>query len=616
MHQLLRILLICLSLTKVSTSFSQNLDAVQLHKADSIQKLLDRATKDTSRVMLASELSRVLQTINQKQRGLTMAIEANALAKKIQFKRGLASTFASIGNAYRELGRLEESTEALVKSAEYCRSARYRREEGFVYHNLGQIFWAQGDTTGAIRCHYKALEINKEINVLNRQGFAHDFLGYLFVQKGENKEALKHYKASLRVFTELKIAHRIALSAGNVGMVNLWLGNNDEALKYFIVAVKNYELENNTKGILWIYGLISNVYRGIADYENAMKYNHLLLNLYQKVDSIRGTADAYQLIGETLLQKRELEKSRENIDRAITIYNQVNYAPGIYGSLLTLGEWYWVKGEYMKALNVIEEVLYTKGEAPSKSNIADARKWRGLLLVHLNKPIEAKQELNLALDYYQKAGFKKNFAPIYEYLAKADSAVGNYEAAYNNYKLYIQSKSADMATLSVTEKMALKFEFEKREALAKAELRTRNIQRNAAILGFSLSVVILLLIIYFFRLRRKNLDVEKENILLQKREIDRIRETESFKSRFLTNISHEFRTPLTLIRGHLELMEDQVTDSNLERVKEMQNNSELLLQLINQLLDLAKMESGTYRLYFEKGYVLSEIKSFYNSFQS
>ncbi|MNX85885.1 Sensor histidine kinase TodS [compost metagenome] len=95
-----------------------------------------------------------------------------------------------------------------------------------------------------------------------------------------------------------------------------------------------------------------------------------------------------------------------------------------------------------------------------------------------------------------------------------------------------------------------------------------------------------------------------------------IKETEQFKSRFLTNISHEFRTPLTLINGHLELLKQLDDGKNSARYLEMENNGKRLLQLINQLLDLSKMESGQCKLRFSGGNILDEIRAHVQTFHS
>jgi signal transduction histidine kinase len=78
-------------------------------------------------------------------------------------------------------------------------------------------------------------------------------------------------------------------------------------------------------------------------------------------------------------------------------------------------------------------------------------------------------------------------------------------------------------------------------------------------------------------------------------ELEKAKEVDKMKSTFFANISHEFRTPLTLIKGPVQEVMEELSDHPKikERLKLAEKNADLVLRLINQLLDLAKLESGT-----------------------
>ncbi|GAB2555291.1 hybrid sensor histidine kinase/response regulator transcription factor [Spirosoma areae] len=108
---------------------------------------------------------------------------------------------------------------------------------------------------------------------------------------------------------------------------------------------------------------------------------------------------------------------------------------------------------------------------------------------------------------------------------------------------------------------------------------------------------------YKTELRAEHLETEKA------RELDRLR------SGFFTNISHEFRTPLTLILTPLEqFMTDSAPDSRRPQFQTMHQNANRLLRLINQLLDLSKLESDSLRPDISRQDVIGFVRRVVNSF--
>lgn len=127
-----------------------------------------------------------------------------------------------------------------------------------------------------------------------------------------------------------------------------------------------------------------------------------------------------------------------------------------------------------------------------------------------------------------------------------------------------------------------------------------------AYLLYLISFCLLLWAIYRFLLRRQ----------LAMAEAHRLRELDQVKSRLYTNITHEFRTPLTVISG----MADQVLNNPKEWFREgmtmIKRNSQHLLQLVNQLLDLSKLESGSLEVQLIQDDIIAYFKYLTESFHS
>lgn len=104
---------------------------------------------------------------------------------------------------------------------------------------------------------------------------------------------------------------------------------------------------------------------------------------------------------------------------------------------------------------------------------------------------------------------------------------------------------------------------------------------------------------------------------LNKLEAEKLKELDHFKSRFFANISHEFRTPLTLIIGPLEdLLQGGDPKKLTALIPEMYRNSKRLMQLINQLLDLSKLDSGKYAIHTNRDDIIPFVRQLVDSFNS
>lgn len=128
-------------------------------------------------------------------------------------------------------------------------------------------------------------------------------------------------------------------------------------------------------------------------------------------------------------------------------------------------------------------------------------------------------------------------------------------------------------------------------------------------------------------LLRKNLRLEEEisnrtvelndkNILLEKQS-KKLKELDEIKNQFFANISHEFRTPLTLIKGPIEQLEKNPNDQlSVTNVKMIRRNANRLLRLVNQLLDISKLDAQKLKLEVSEGNIFNCLRAAASSFSS
>jgi signal transduction histidine kinase/ligand-binding sensor domain-containing protein/DNA-binding response OmpR family regulator len=129
-------------------------------------------------------------------------------------------------------------------------------------------------------------------------------------------------------------------------------------------------------------------------------------------------------------------------------------------------------------------------------------------------------------------------------------------------------------------------------------------------------ILILLVIIGVFRFYLWRTKMET-TLAFERKDKERIEELNRTKLRFFTNVSHEFRTPLTLIIGQVEtlLIQSGTSSKVYNKLAKIHKNTNHLLSLISELLDFRKQEQGFYKLNIRHVELKAYIREIYDSFQ-
>lgn len=109
--------------------------------------------------------------------------------------------------------------------------------------------------------------------------------------------------------------------------------------------------------------------------------------------------------------------------------------------------------------------------------------------------------------------------------------------------------------------------------------------------------------------------IEKKNIEIQE-QTAKLHEADISKLNFFTNISHEFRTPLMLIIGPLtRLLEEKSLPAENEKLTMIHRNAQRLLRLMDQIMDISKIDAGRLTLELTKGDIIQFIRDIAHSFE-
>ena len=398
-------------------------------------------------------------------------------------------------------------------------------------------------------------------------------------------------------------------------------GNMPKAITYQETALKYAVEQKDSSDIISRLSGLGGFYAEMGDFENSKKYTK------EACDMAEDIGDEWRLAN-GLIRLTELESDstlkRTYISKALGLSEKINNA--------------WLKAfsNYAFAnllLNVEDKpeeslTYYQKSYAIAKQ-INDAF-FLSYVPNLLSNAFLATNELDSA-EYYGKKAVQMAYSAkdihVTESGLKSLSFIlaqnKQYQEAYDSLEVAYLLKDS-IFTLTNANQLAeanVKYETEKKDAeIAKNELEIakKDAQRNTLI---GSGLVILLLaggLFLYLNERQKRKKKEAELALVEKeKEAEKLKELDDLKTQFFTNVSHELRTPLTLILGPLSDIMGEIKESKVKKAIHLaHSNADRLLDMINEVLDLSKLESGNIPIQWDTIQLKSYINRIVFAFES
>ena len=333
-----------------------------------------------------------------------------------------------------------------------------------------------------------------------------------------------------------------------------------------------------------------------GNYESALPYFWRSLNFYQGVEVEKELPFLFYHIGKNYANLHQWDSAALRLDEALDLSKQFKFKNIQISSLIELGRVNWNQGQATKARAHLEDAFRL-------ATAADLVREKALAAEVLYDIYKEQNQVTIA-QYYQKI-----HQQIRDSLVRAENA---------DRLIRLET---DHAFEKALQRQA--HEQEKAALLSQEQLKRERTIEIATAIALMVTLVGIGIIARYYQLKRqahKKLKQLNEKISGQKnileKQKEKLEELDKMKSHFFTNISHEFRTPLTVIDGMVHQMKNAPEEWSEKGLRMIERNNANLLHLVNQILDLRKLESGKLQLNLVLDDVTYYLKYIIEPFQS
>jgi tetratricopeptide (TPR) repeat protein/serine phosphatase RsbU (regulator of sigma subunit) len=463
--------------------------------------------------------------------------KALAIRERIDDQQGIASSYNNIGLIHAAQGQYAKALEAYQKALAIRERTGDQQGIANCYNNIGTIHYAQGRYAEALESYQKALAIQERIG--DQQGIATSYnnIGIIHETQGRYAEALESYQKALTIRERIDDQQGIATSYNSIGIIHYDQGRYAEALEAYQKALTIRERIGDLQGIANCYNNIGIIHKTQGRYAEALEAYQKALTIQERIGDLQGIAASYNNIGSIHNAQGRYAQALEAYQKALTIYERIGDQQGIASSYNGIGIIHAEQGRYaealeayQKALAIFERIGDQQGIAICYNNIGDIHYAQG-------RYAEALEAYQKALAIAQSLGLQDYLDDIYLNLAKTDSALAAsglthlWKSAYLHHRLYAAYKDSVRNEESIRKQAQLEsqYEYEKKTALLKAEqekeralataqLRQRETQRNLSLLALGIALIGLITFAILYRKIRQQRDlIQKQSDEIQQK---------------------------------------------------------------------------------------------------
>jgi signal transduction histidine kinase/CheY-like chemotaxis protein len=384
------------------------------------------------------------------------------------------------------------------------------------------------------------------------------------------------------------------------------------------------------------YRLFSNYYTIYHDHRSFLQFNTKASSLFKQLNDSLGMAKCQVDLAKINAISRKYDLAEDQLHGAIRVFKDKKDTLWMITAYSDFGHLYRYKSDLKKQLQNFQTAYELSNNIGDKKKAAYAYNFYAEALIKSNSPAKAKIILLEALDYAKTYKADILISLIYNNMAEAYIGINDYKTAlaykdssYNSFKLNAVKANQEIS------------EFEKYEKeIELKRISDERVLNRTILLSVLLSLLFGLLSIIYIQKKRSSIKLEKKSKIIDEKnrelisinqnleslvqersgeilrknaelelEIQKSREyqlelvkakevaqeADSLKSTLISNISHEFRTPLNGILGFSEILEDELDKSELKDfISKIRQSAKRLLGVLNSVLTAMELTNNDY----------------------
>ena len=487
----------------------------------------------------------------------------------------------------------------------------------------------------AANYYSEAQKIARQLKNDTMEARAFACIGLSKLETDDYPESENNLQYALEIYEKFGLQDKIALIHYNLGLVDYYRGNYEEAIRNYQKALKVFKIIDDRQQEANTYQNIGLIHHALENDALALDYYKRALEINEALEKKTNIAGITQNIGLLYIKSEHFDSAIDYILKSMKIYEELNEDESIGISLSNIGLIYQKQqkyqkalGNYQKSLEVFTRIDFPYGKIYALHNV-------GTSYADLKNHERALDYYNKSLELSRDKGHVPGVIINYEAMSNLYSDIGDYQNSLEYYILYDEledSINSVEARNQIAEMEAFyKIELMDNELSRKSQELMQ--QKRAKKIFLTGSLILIFLMVFMVigytqkNQAKKELGEHKHKLekLVQQRtrQLDNeiserkiAEESDKLKSAFLANMSHELRTPMNAIIAFTNFIKDPnlSAEKREEYVNYITAAGESLLNLIDDIIDIAKIESKELTIHCSKCNITQLLNELHNIF--